>query len=175
MGTCFTATVCARHGCVPWRPRADDGRSSNLSRTGLRPLRKVLADNSARCAKRHDDVRASRDSLIERYTCNRPDLPRAVVYHDSMAKALAPLLSENFSRVTYVLSHRLDPAFIMRASGHSHRRARRARNVRTNANANAQTGNSRAVTVTLERILSRGDDRSPLPDRHAAIEAVPEE
>jgi hypothetical protein len=37
-----------------------------------------------------------------------------VVYRDSMAIPLIPLLSENFSHVVYVSSQRLDPALILR-------------------------------------------------------------
>jgi hypothetical protein len=54
------------------------------------------------------------DAGFEWYACARPGLPRAVVYRDSMAIPLIPLLSENFSRVAYVSSRRLDPAFIER-------------------------------------------------------------
>ncbi|HEY5862321.1 MAG TPA: hypothetical protein VIX61_04485 [Casimicrobiaceae bacterium] len=48
------------------------------------------------------------------YACAKPGLPRAVVYRDSMAIPLIPLLSENFSRAVYVGSRRLDPALILR-------------------------------------------------------------
>jgi len=75
------------------------------------PLWKVLAAADSRCGKRVD---AGNDAGFEWYACNRPGLPRAVVYRDSMAIPLIPLLSENFSRVAYVSSHRLDPAFIVR-------------------------------------------------------------
>ena len=51
---------------------------------------------------------------IEVYACAKPGLPRAVVYRDSMAIPLIPLLSENFSRAVYVGSRRLDPALILR-------------------------------------------------------------
>jgi alginate O-acetyltransferase complex protein AlgJ len=75
------------------------------------PLWKILAAADARCGKRTD---AGKDLGYEWYECNRPGLPRAVVYRDSMAIPLIPLLSENFSRVVYVSSHKLDPAFILR-------------------------------------------------------------
>jgi hypothetical protein len=75
------------------------------------PFAKVLGDPSSRCARRIDgDVEAG----VEIYACARPDLPRAVVYRDSMGIPLIPLLSENFSRVMYVESRRLDPALILR-------------------------------------------------------------
>jgi alginate O-acetyltransferase complex protein AlgJ len=74
------------------------------------PLWKILAAADTRCGKRID---AGNDIGFEWYACNRPGLPRAVVYRDSMAIPLIPLLSENFSRVVYVSSHRLDPAFVL--------------------------------------------------------------
>ena len=75
------------------------------------PFAKVLGDPSSRCAKRSD---AGADAGFEFYACDRPGLPRAVVYRDSMAIPLLPLLSENFSRVVYVSSQQLDPALILR-------------------------------------------------------------
>jgi len=75
------------------------------------PLWKILAAQDSRCAKRVD---AGDDAGFEWYACARNGLPRAVVYRDSMAIPLIPLLSENFSRVAYVSSRRLDPAFIER-------------------------------------------------------------
>jgi hypothetical protein len=75
------------------------------------PFAKVLADPGARCARRSD---SGADEGFEFYACAKPDLPRAVVYRDSMAIPLIPLLSENFSRVVYVSSRRLDPALIQR-------------------------------------------------------------
>jgi len=75
------------------------------------PIAKVLGDPGARCARRTD---TGADEGFEFYACARPGLPRAVVYHDSMAIPLIPLLSENFGRVVYVSSRRLDPALILR-------------------------------------------------------------
>ena len=75
------------------------------------PFAKLLADPGARCARRIDD---GSDAGIEVYACAKPGLPRAVVYRDSMAIPLIPLLSENFSRAVYVGSRRLDPALILR-------------------------------------------------------------
>jgi len=75
------------------------------------PFAKVLGDPSRRCARRVDD---GKDDGFEVYACARaPDL-RAVVYRDSMAIPLIPLLSENFRRVVFVGSRRLDPALIER-------------------------------------------------------------
>lgn len=75
------------------------------------PLGKILASPEARCGKRVD---TGADAGFERYACDRPELPRAVVYGDSMAIPLIPMLSENFSRVAYVSSHQPDPAFVAR-------------------------------------------------------------
>ncbi len=77
----------------------------------LAPLSKVLADPSARCGKRID---AGTDEGFEIYACDRPGLPRAVMYRDSMAIPLVPLLSENFRRIVYVSARRLDPTLILR-------------------------------------------------------------
>ena len=75
------------------------------------PLWKILAAADTHCGKRID---AGQDAGFEWYACGRPGLPRAVVYRDSMAIPLVPMLSENFSHVVYVSSQRLDPAFIQR-------------------------------------------------------------
>jgi hypothetical protein len=75
------------------------------------PLWTILAATQGRCAKRVD---GGADVGFEWYACARGDLPRAVVYRDSMAIPLIPLLSENFSRAAYVSSRRLDPGFVLR-------------------------------------------------------------
>ncbi len=75
------------------------------------PLSKVLGRPEARCGRRIDD---GADAGFEFYACAKPGLPRAVVYRDSMAIPLIPLLSENFSRIVYVGDRRLDPALILR-------------------------------------------------------------
>ena len=86
---------------VPWRYDEAD----------VAPFAKVLGDPSKRCARRVDD---GKDQGFEVYACARaPDL-RAVMYRDSMAIPLIPLLSENFRRIVYVSSRRLDPALIER-------------------------------------------------------------
>ncbi|MEP6679000.1 MAG: hypothetical protein ABJB78_06855, partial [Betaproteobacteria bacterium] len=59
------------------------------------PFAKVLGEPGARCAKRTD---TGADEGFEFYACAQPGLSRAVVYRDSMAIPLIPLLSENFSR-----------------------------------------------------------------------------
>src|SRR4029079_15512949 len=75
------------------------------------PLGKVLASPQTRCAKRTD---AEQNNGFECYACDRAALPRAVMYRDSMALPLVPLVAENFSRSVYVGSRRLDPAFVLR-------------------------------------------------------------
>src|SRR4030095_7032600 len=86
-----------------FRPRFDE--------PDYAPLSKLLADSKSRCARRID---AGDDAGFEFYACNRAELPRAVVYRDSMGIPLIPLLSENFSRVAYVESRYFDPAVIRR-------------------------------------------------------------
>jgi hypothetical protein len=84
---------------LPGRVREDD----------VAPLGQVLADSASRCAHRVDTP-ATPGS--ETFVCDRPALPRAVVYRDSMAIPLIPLLAENFSRVVFVSSRGFDPALI---------------------------------------------------------------
>ena len=86
---------------LPGRIREDD----------VAPLGKILGDAKSRCGRRIDD---NKSPGFETYVCDRPGLPRAVVYRDSMAISLIPMLAENFSRVVFVSSHRLDPALIER-------------------------------------------------------------
>ena len=74
------------------------------------PLGKVLADTT-RCARRIDK---NEFPGFEFFVCDNPGLPRAVVLRDSMAIALVPLMSENFSRVVYVSSRALDRDVIER-------------------------------------------------------------
>ena len=86
---------------LPGRIREDD----------VAPRGKVLADGANRCARR---VEIPDAPATETFVCNRPELPRAVVYRDSMAIPLIPLLAENFSRVVFVSSRGFDPALIER-------------------------------------------------------------
>ena len=84
---------------MPGRIREDD----------VAPLGKILGDTASRCARRVD---APSVPDIETYVCDRPGLPRAVVYRDSMAIPLIPMLAENFSRVIFVTGRALDPVLI---------------------------------------------------------------
>jgi len=86
---------------LPGRIREDD----------VAPLAKILGDTTSRCGKR--DAAASQPG-IEVYTCDRPGLPRAVVYRDSMAIPLIPMLAENFSRVVFISGLAFDPDLIER-------------------------------------------------------------
>ena len=70
----------------------------------IAPIWKVLVNVDGHCAK---PVSApanppGADPEILIHVCDRPELPVALVYRDSMADALIPLLSENFRRVVYV-------------------------------------------------------------------------
>ena len=86
---------------LPGRVREDD----------VAPLGKVMADSASRCARRVENPETPGS---ETFVCDRPGLPRAVVYRDSMAIPLIPLLAENFSRVVFVSSRSFDPALIER-------------------------------------------------------------
>ncbi len=87
------------------------GLPSRIREDDVAPLGKILADTSSRCAQRIDK---GEYPGFEFFACDRPHLPHAVVLRDSMAISLIPLLSENFRRVVYVSSRRLDPALIER-------------------------------------------------------------
>ncbi len=87
------------------------GLTWHLKEPDFVSLGKVLGDPDARCGKRID---SGADEGFEFYGCARPGLPRMVMLRDSMAIALIPLLSENFSRAVYVSTYRLDPALILR-------------------------------------------------------------
>jgi hypothetical protein len=104
----------------PYVPGVDVYRGDLARMAGYRPrfdepdyvpLGKVLANAAARCARRADHGEVA---SVEVYECERAALPRAVIYRDSMAIALIPLWSENFGRVVYVSSRRLDPELVLR-------------------------------------------------------------
>jgi alginate O-acetyltransferase complex protein AlgJ len=86
---------------LPGRIREDD----------VAPLGKILADTTTRCAKRVD---APKVPDVETYVCDRPGLPRAVVYRDSMAIPLIPMLAENFSRAMFITGRAFDSSLIER-------------------------------------------------------------
>ena len=87
------------------------GMPSRVREDDVAPLGKLLGDTTSRCAKRVD-----KDEFpgFEMYMCDRPGLPKLVMLRDSMAIALIPLLSENFSRAVYASTRELDRAMIER-------------------------------------------------------------
>ncbi len=87
------------------------GLPSRIREDDVAPLGKVLGDATGRCARRIDK---GEDPDFEHFACDRPGLPRAVILRDSMAISLIPLLSENFSRVVFVSTRKLDRALIER-------------------------------------------------------------
>jgi hypothetical protein len=103
----------------PYKPGVDIYRGDLAGMLGVRgryveadiaPLSKVLGNAAQRCAQRVD-----KDEFpgFEFYRCPRKTL-KLVMYRDSMAIPLIPLLSENFGRAVYVSSRQLDPALIER-------------------------------------------------------------
>ena len=86
-------------------PRADSRGRRRAARARSWPTRRAAAPGASTRGKYPG---------FEIYACDRPGLPRAVVYRDSMAIPLIPMLAENFSRVVFVSSRRLDPALIER-------------------------------------------------------------
>jgi hypothetical protein len=88
------------------------GDADRFGEPDIASLGKILATPKSRCAQRVD---AGETPGVERYACDRPSLLKsAIVYRDSMAIPLIPMLSENFRTATYVSGHALDPAFVLR-------------------------------------------------------------
>jgi alginate O-acetyltransferase complex protein AlgJ len=77
------------------------------------PLGQVLASSESRCAH-NDPSRQSAGYEVYVYECKEARRYRALVYRDSMAIPLIPMLSENFAESVYVSSRKLDPALIER-------------------------------------------------------------
>jgi hypothetical protein len=103
----------------PYVPGVDTYRGDLAGMLGVRgryleadiaPLAKVLVNSPNRCAQRAD---AGEFPGFEFYQCPRRTL-RLVMYRDSFAIPLIPLLSENFGRAVYVSSQRMDAALIER-------------------------------------------------------------
>ena len=82
------------------------------------PLGKLLANAPARCSRPAAEpfppgVSAPAvPTIVE--GCDRPGYPTAIVYRDSMAIPLIPLLSENFRRVIYLSDRHFERALIER-------------------------------------------------------------
>ncbi len=87
------------------------GAERHFREDDLAPVWKVMADESTRCARK-DPVGETSGVESYIYTCPNPPRYSALVYRDSMAIALIPLLSENFRRTTYVSSRVMDPALV---------------------------------------------------------------
>lgn len=66
------------------------------------PFRKILGDDSRRCAR---PIADPIEPVVQ--GCARPGLPRAMFYRDSMLDAMIPPLSENFQRVVYFAGHHM--------------------------------------------------------------------
>jgi alginate O-acetyltransferase complex protein AlgJ len=88
------------------------GLTRQFREADIAPLGRAAATAEARCAQRD----TSDAPGIETYVFNCPNAPRfsAVVYRDSAAVWLRPLLPQNFSRTTFVSSPGLDPELIER-------------------------------------------------------------
>jgi alginate O-acetyltransferase complex protein AlgJ len=89
------------------------GLQRQFRETDIAPLGKILAAPESRCAKR--DAAADAPN-VETYVYTCPNAPRltALVYRDSMAVPLIPMLAENFARTTFVTSVQLEPALVER-------------------------------------------------------------
>ncbi len=89
------------------------GLTQRFREPDIAPLGKILATPEARCAQRDTAPDAPG---VETYVFRCPNAPRftALVYRDSMAIPLVPMLAENFSRTTFVSSPGLDPGLIER-------------------------------------------------------------
>lgn len=84
-----------------------------LREDDVAPLAKILASPQSRCAQRDASVETPQ---VEVYVFRCADAPRftALVYRDSNAIPLIPMLAENFARSTFVSSAQLDPALVER-------------------------------------------------------------
>ena len=89
-----------------------------LEEDDIAPFSKVLGDSSGRCAKESDapfPVGSPQPAAQTHvYVCDHPQLPTALVYHDSMGDIFMPMLSENFRRVVYVIDRHLDQSLVER-------------------------------------------------------------
>ena len=93
------------------------GLSHALREDDIAPLGKILAAADKRCAQRERATDATVDSAaIEVYVYRCANAPSftALVYRDSNAIPLIPMLAENFARSTFVSSARLEAALVER-------------------------------------------------------------
>lgn len=79
----------------------------------IAPMVKILAAPESRCATEQTPAAGAK---IETYVYRCANAPRftALVYRDSMAIPLIPMLAENFAHSTLVTSERFDPALVER-------------------------------------------------------------
>lgn len=89
------------------------GLQRQFRETDVAPLRKINAAAHSRCAQ--PDPAANAPD-VEAYVYRCAGAPRftALVYRDSMAIPLIPMLAENFARTTFVTSAQLDPDLVER-------------------------------------------------------------
>jgi alginate O-acetyltransferase complex protein AlgJ len=89
------------------------GMSGWIREDDVAPLGKIFMSADTRCAHK-DTSRESPGSEVYVYRCAEPRRYRALMYRDSMAISLIPMLSENFSEIVYVASRTLDAAQVER-------------------------------------------------------------
>ncbi len=89
------------------------GLERQFRETDIAPLGKILATPESRCAKL-DAAADAPNAETYVYRCPNPPRFTALVYRDSMAIPLIPMLAENFSRTTFVTSAQLDAALVER-------------------------------------------------------------
>jgi alginate O-acetyltransferase complex protein AlgJ len=89
------------------------GLQRQLRETDITPRAKILAAANSRCAQPDTSANAPE---VDAYVYRCPNAPRftALMYRDSMAIPLIPMLAENFARTTFVTSAQLDPELVER-------------------------------------------------------------
>jgi hypothetical protein len=89
------------------------GLPKELREEDVAPWSKILASAQTRCAQR-DKAAETKDVEVYLYRCPNAPPFTALVYRDSNAIPLIPMLAENFARSTYVSSAQLDSALVDR-------------------------------------------------------------
>jgi len=89
------------------------GLSKELREEDAGPWSKIRAWAQTRCARR-DKAAETKDVEVYVYQCPNAPPFTALVYRDSNAIPLIPMLAENFARSTYVSSAQLDAALVDR-------------------------------------------------------------
>lgn len=89
------------------------GLQKELREEDIAPWSKVLAAANSRCAQR-DKSAETADAEVYVYRCPNAPPFTALVYRDSNAIPLIPMLAENFARSIYVSSAQLDAALVDR-------------------------------------------------------------